>query len=100
MKQAEMQSFLVNTIHDSAISEIHPEERELFVEVGVQAFTTDSYVYFKTMYDLDWDVPMGAGIKMGAHWGEGKVPVVIDKSRLPDGCTHEVDGGEVTYTVG
>ena len=100
MKQAEMQSFLVNTIHDSAIAEIHPEERELFVEVGVQAFTTDSYDYFKTMYDLDWDVPMGAGIKMGAHWGEGKVPVVIDKSRLPDGCTHEVDGGEVTYTVG
>lgn len=99
MKAAGMQSFLVNTIHDSAIAEIHPEERELFTEVGVQAFTSDSYEYFKVMYDLDWDVPMGAGIKMGKHWGEGAEPIVIDESRLPAGCTYEVDGSEVTYTV-
>lgn len=99
MKMAEMESFLVNTIHDSAIAEIHPDERELFTEVGVQAFTTDSYEYFKVMYDLDWDVPMGAGIKMGKHWGEGAEPIVIDESRLPEGCTYKVDGSEVTYTV-
>lgn len=99
MKLAQMESFLVNTIHDSAIAEIHPDERELFTEVGVQSFTSDSYEYFKVMYDLDWDVPMGAGIKMGEHWGEGAEPIVIDEARLPEGCTHEVDGAEVVYTV-
>lgn len=98
MKAANMESFLVSTIHDSVIGEIHPEEMELFVEYGVQSFTTDTYAYLESVYGLEWDVPMGAGCKIGPYWGESDEPVVID--RVPEGCRIKVDGGEVTYEVG
>lgn len=94
-----MESFLVNTIHDSAIAEVHPEEGELFAEIGVQSFTTDCYNYLRTVYELDWNVPMGAGIKIGRNWGIGEEPVVVDESRLPERCAYKVDGSEVVYTV-
>lgn len=75
MKSADMQSFMVSTIHDSVISEIHPDERELYKEFAVKSFTTDCYSYLKVVYGLEWDVPMAVGIKLGEHWGEGEEEV-------------------------
>lgn len=72
MKQEGMQSFLVNTIHDSAIGEVHPDEREKYAQVGAQAFGEDCCRYLDIVYGLKWNVPMGAGVKIGNHWGEGE----------------------------
>lgn len=66
-----MDSFLVNTIHDSAIAEIKEEEGELFHELGVQSFTHDVYRYLDVVYGLQFNVPLGTGYKLGEHWGEG-----------------------------
>lgn len=82
MKAHGMKSFLVNTVHDSAIAEIFPEERELFEELAVQCFTHRVFNYLETVYDIDFNVPLGVEIKMGSHWGEGKGKKVdVEKAR-------------------
>jgi DNA polymerase I-like protein with 3'-5' exonuclease and polymerase domains len=67
----EMESFLVNTIHDSAISELHPDEVDTFREYSKYAFTYLVYHYLKEVYDVEFNVPLGIGCKVGEHWGEG-----------------------------
>jgi len=70
MKERQMQSFLVNTVHDSALGEIHPDEVELFKELGVQSFTGDTYRYLKQVYDIDFNIPLEGEVTLGPHWAE------------------------------
>jgi len=71
MRRHRMVSFITNTVHDSVIAEVCPEEIELFTELAVQAFTTAVYEYLYDMYGMKFFVPLGAGVKIGTHWGEG-----------------------------
>ena len=61
----------VNTIHDSLLCEIHPDYVEQFVLTARQAFGEDTWNYLQTVYGIEFDVPLGVGIKIGTHWGEG-----------------------------
>ena len=72
MKDKEMESYLVNTIHDSAIAELNPRETELFSEIAVKAFTDYVYYYLKEVYNIEFFIPLGAGVKIGDHWSEGE----------------------------
>lgn len=72
MRKAGMQSFITNTVHDSVVVELHPDEVELFKELAVQAFTKDVYNYLKKVYNIQFNVPLGCGIKVGSHWGIGE----------------------------
>ena len=72
MKAAGMLGFLVNTIHDSIIAEIPPEEVELFRSIVVQGLTTDVYSYLHIVYNLEFDVPLGVGLKIGKFWTEAE----------------------------
>lgn len=72
MQAAKLQSFLVNTIHDSSIAEVHPEEVRQYEDIVVQSFTHDVYRYLEQVYGIRWSVPLGAGIKVGSHWGEAE----------------------------
>lgn len=72
MKAREMKSLLVNTIHDSAIAELHPDEVQLFGEIGAEALTTYVYQYLLDVYDYKWAVPLAAELKVGGHWSEGE----------------------------
>ena len=65
-----MESFLTNTVHDSAIGEIHPEEGELFKSLAVQACDADVVNYLKVVYDIDFDVPLEIEASFGDHWAE------------------------------
>lgn len=67
-----MQSFLTNTVHDSAIGEIHPDERELFHNLAVQACDKEVVRYLKQVYDIDFDVPLEIEATFGTHWAEKK----------------------------
>ncbi len=67
----DMESFLVNTIHDSGIAELHPEEHEEFKEVSLHAFTHLVYYYLKEVYDVEFNLPLGVGVKIGRNWGTG-----------------------------
>lgn len=63
---------LVNLVHDNAPSEIHPSAADAYVVLAKQAFTHDVYRYLQQVYGLDFRVPLGIGLKIGEHWGEGK----------------------------
>ena len=72
MKEANLQSFIVNTVHDSVILEVHPDEVEIIIELGVDSFTTKVYNYLHDVYKLDFNVPLGVGYKFGEHWSLGE----------------------------
>jgi DNA polymerase I-like protein with 3'-5' exonuclease and polymerase domains len=67
-----MKSFLVNTVHDSVVSELHPDEHEEFRLVSLHSFTYLCYHYLKEVYDVEFNVPLGIGVKIGDNWGHGK----------------------------
>lgn len=62
------QSVIVNTVHDSVVGEVHKEETELWLALGLQCFTMDVYEYLRTVYKLDFDVPLGVGSGLAARW--------------------------------
>ena len=72
LRAAGARTYLVNTIHDSAIAEVHPSERELFEELAVKTFTFDVYVYLKEVYGIDFNVPLEAEVKIASHWSESE----------------------------
>ena len=71
LKACEAKSFLVNTVHDSSIAEIHPKEIELFHELAVKAYTDHVYEYLYTVYGVKFNVRLGAEVGIGDHWNEG-----------------------------
>lgn len=72
MHTADMQSFLVSTIHDSALGEINPNERELFEEIGVYSMTGFVYYYLHKVYGINLDVPLEAEVSIGSHWSDNE----------------------------
>lgn len=62
---------LVNTIHDSIIAEILRAIERAYKQVVVECFTHDIYELVEKIYGIAIDVPLGVGIKVGEHWGEG-----------------------------
>lgn len=72
MKAQGLESFLVNTIHDSSIAEINPNEGELCEEIAVKAYTTDVYSYLDQVFGIDFNIQLGVGIKVSKNWGEGE----------------------------
>lgn len=68
-----MESYIVNTIHDSIISEVHPDEEERYKYHVLRAFTLDVYKYLETCYNYSFKVELGCGIKVATHWGDTKI---------------------------
>lgn len=62
---------LVNTVHDSVILEVAPDKIEDVRREGIKAFGEDVYTYLRTIYGLEFQVPLGCGITVGTHWSEG-----------------------------
>ena len=68
-RMKDMESFIVNTVHDSIIAEIHPDEVELFHEVAKECLIKDAYYLMEKLYGVRLTVPLGAGVMVGTHWG-------------------------------
>lgn len=64
-------SFITNTIHDSIVGEIHPDEVKLFSDIVKEAMTSDTLKYLEKVYKVRYTVPLGVEIKIGSHWGSG-----------------------------
>jgi DNA polymerase-1 len=69
LRACNAETFITNTIHDSIIAEVHPEEVKLFADTVKQAMTYDTLAYLKKVYGIDYTVPLGVEIKVGTHWG-------------------------------
>lgn len=69
MKQAGLRAFIINTIHDSVITEEPEEEVDQLNEIAEQAFTKDVYNYLKEVYKIDFTVPLAVDSKSTINWG-------------------------------
>jgi DNA polymerase I-like protein with 3'-5' exonuclease and polymerase domains len=70
MRAAKMESFLINTVHDSIIGEIHPEETELFRQIVVKCMEEIPIWYMKKVYGFEFDVPLEAEVEFNKHWSD------------------------------
>lgn len=66
-----LKGFLVNTVHDSVIAEIPPEEEEIFRDICEYTFTELVFGYLSRVYNVRFTVPLGTETKVGTHWSKG-----------------------------
>lgn len=71
---------LFNTVHDSIVTRVHKDELTKTKELSKIAMTTDVYNFFREVYGYTlWeDLPLGAGMKHGAKWGESETEEVYE----------------------
>ncbi len=67
-----LKGFLVNTVHDSVIAELPPEEEEIFRDICEYTFTSLVFNYLSRVYRVRFTVPLGTETKVGTHWSKGK----------------------------
>lgn len=93
--------FIVNTVHDSIICEIPEKEIELFGVSAVKALTTDVYEYMSSVYDVEFTVPLGVGMKLGTHWSQADSAAAnrLMQSMIGYGENLENDNGEIKLDV-
>lgn len=60
---------LVNTIHDSIIAEVPPDEVDAFHDLARQCLIDDVYPYLRRVYNVNLTVPLGCEVTYGEHWG-------------------------------
>lgn len=67
-----MESFLINTVHDSIVGEIHPDEQDKFKDIVKVSFTSDVFNYLDKVYNYKFkNVPLGVTWDLGDHWDTG-----------------------------
>lgn len=69
MQSLELNSCILNTIHDSVVNELVPEEKELVDELAVLSLTTFVKEYINEMYGYELQYPLEIELKEGTHWG-------------------------------
>lgn len=72
-----------NTIHDSLVSRVHREDVEQYMNLSKHCLTTDVYNFLREVYNYNFSVPLGVGVKVAKNWGESKTEHVW--SVYPDG---------------
>jgi len=81
-----MDGFLVNTVHDSIIAELPPEEVDLWHEIARQCLIHDAYSMIQKLYSVSLTVPLGAGVMVGSHWAnkEAKASETVYEAPLEE----------------
>ena len=62
-----MHSIICNTVHDSIVMDVYPEEQDLAVETMKEAMMSLPEEC-KHRYNIDYDMPIGFEIKIGNNW--------------------------------
>ena len=65
-----MKSFLINTVHDSSVAEVHPDEIELFKEIGELSGVFVVKEYLKKIYNIDFNVPLEVEVQLSKNWAD------------------------------
>lgn len=71
-ERPDLNMFLVNTVHDSIVVELPPEEEEEFHNLSRKSFLEDVGQYLHHNYNITMYVPLGCEVKVGSHWSKGK----------------------------
>lgn len=69
MQLHNLRSFIVNTIHDSSIMEVHPNEVVKLADLAEWSFNQGTKLFLKEVYDIDFNVPLESEPKIGSYWG-------------------------------
>lgn len=73
IKTTGVRARLINTVHDSAIAEVHIDDVQEYREIAITAFLDDVYRYLDRVYDVQWTTPpLGVGTNVATHWGMGE----------------------------
>ena len=63
-----MKSMIVNTVHDSMITEEHPDETDELTRLSQKAFGPDVIEYMEKVYGFTFDVPLDLEAEIYTHW--------------------------------
>ena len=63
---------LLNTIHDSVVARVHKDDVEEYKQLAKEALTSDVFRFLRELYDYEFVVPLGMGVKVSRNWGVSK----------------------------
>ena len=66
-----MRSSIVNTVHDSGVIDIHPEEEEEIISL-IKSMNDDLTGLINTAFSVKLNVPMLLEAKIGPNWLDTK----------------------------
>jgi DNA polymerase I-like protein with 3'-5' exonuclease and polymerase domains len=67
MKEKKVKSLLINTVHDSIIADVHPDETYIMGKIFEEG-TSKVIQSLKEYYNIDFNVPLDTEIKIGYNW--------------------------------
>jgi len=67
MKQQEVKSLLINTVHDSIVADIYPGEKDVMSNIFKQG-TSSVVPAMKEYYGINFNVPLDSELKIGYDW--------------------------------
>lgn len=82
---------LFNTVHDSIVARVKKSvDKEWLKQLVVQSMTHDVFRFLDEVYDYQFKVPLGVGLKIGKSWDVADVEEIWDVNNVT---------GEVTYKI-
>lgn len=70
LKRSGLQSFIISTIHDSIIGEVHPEEVTEYNRIVATAMVDDVIRALKKLYDYEWITPLDGEGEYYYNWAD------------------------------
>ena len=67
IKKNNLKSMLINTVHDSVVADIHPDEEDIMIN-AMHEGAAGVINSLKEIYDIDFDIPLDTEIKIGYDW--------------------------------
>ena len=67
MNERSLKSCIVNTVHDSMVVDVHPDEQQAMVDVVVEVESKLVSTVNK-LWDIDFNLPLSLEAKMGNNW--------------------------------
>jgi DNA polymerase I-like protein with 3'-5' exonuclease and polymerase domains len=64
---AQLNSVVVNSVHDSIVIDVHPQEIEVVCKI-IQEVQDNLHVMIKNRWGIDFNVPLALEAKMGNNW--------------------------------
>jgi len=67
IKQENIRSVICNTVHDSIVMDVHPDEKDICIKLMTEAMLAIPEEA-KKRYDIDYDMPVDIELKIGHNW--------------------------------
>ena len=67
MKAQRVKSLLINTVHDSIIADVYPDEEAVMSKIFRQV-TASVIPALKEYYGINFNIPLDVEVKIGYNW--------------------------------